>query len=263
MRKILSVLALATLILGCSSVSSSGPLLPFPHPYRSADAYSELTPIWKMDFEGTGCEDSSGVGFYSCAVANGADPDCSTGQCPLEGTLSGYLQGADTMYMAEGYPDDTGQLTLDFLLKIDNDSGQNTSAIGVSHIQLAGMYDGNNARCTLAYNPSTNYMYVNGSETATNSVGLSLDTTYRVRMLYITLYKLCAIKISTVGAGNWSSGDVFNRNVFGGAGEPFHKSNIVKFHQQGGTVSDLNRFVIDDVALCRGNVSTSTAQCDE
>jgi hypothetical protein len=262
MRRILSVLALATLILGCSSVSSSGPLLPFPHPYRSADG--ELTPIWKMDFEGTGCEDSSGVGFYSCAVANGADPDCSTGQCPLEGTLSGYLQGLDTMYMAEGYPDDTGELTLDFLLKIDNDSGQNTSAIGVSHIRLAGMYDGNNSRCTLAYNPSTNYMYVNGSETLTNSVGLSLDTTYRVRMLYIAGYKLCAIKISTVGAANgWASGDVFNKNAFGGAAGPQHKTNIVKFHQVGGTVSDLNRFVIDDVALCRGNPGLSTLQCDE
>ena len=261
MRRILSVLALATLILGCSSVSSSGPLLPFPHPYRSVAG--ELTPIWKMDFEGTGCEDSSGVGFYSCAVANGADPDCSTGQCPLEGTLSGYLRGADTMYMAEGYPDDDGELTLDFLLKIDNDSGQNTSAAGSSHIKLAGMYDGNNARCTLAYNPSTNYMYVNGAEAATNSVGLSLDTTYRVRMLYITLYKLCAIKISTVAAGSWSSGNVFNKNVFGGVGAPYHKTNIVKFHQAGGTVSDDNRIVIDDVALCRGNVGTSTVQCDE
>ena len=109
MRITLSALLVATCLLLCSSVASSNLLLPFPHPYRSVAV--DLDPVWQMDFEGTGCEDGSGVGFYSCAVANGADPDCTTGQCPLEQTKSGFYQGADTIYMAQGYPDNPGNLT--------------------------------------------------------------------------------------------------------------------------------------------------------
>lgn len=269
MRIALSVLLVANLISGCSSVASSGVLLPFPNPYRPVSGYSESTPIWQMDFEGSGCDDGSSNAFYSCAVANGADPDCSTGSCPLEQTKSGFLQGIDTIQTAEPFPygtsgsgnPDSGEMTLDFLIKMVGDSGQNTSAIGVSHISLAGLYDGSTPRCFIAYNPASNKLHLKGVESA-DSTALSLGVTYRVRMTYISAYKLCGVKVSTVAANNWHAGNIMSENSFLGTGAPFHPVDNLRFHQVGGTASDLNRFVVDDVVLCRGNIFGST-QCDE
>lgn len=267
MRMSMSILLVSAFLLSCHSTALAGGSLPFPNPYRGG--FNESDPYWKMDFEGGSCKDYlAGIypvtpnPFYRCVAVNGANPDCQTGTagpitpfCPLEGNRSGDIKGDEQIRMAQYYPSSNGNFTLDFLLRLVSAS----ASVGPPYNSVGGFFDGNNNRCKLAFN----YISSNAANVYTNGSGnpgtITVGTVYRVRIKWFASYGgICNVKVSTVAANNWDSGNILNSAVQPG-GSSSH--NNVGFLIQGGTTSDSNRFIIDDVVLCKGG-STATTQCD-
>ena len=251
------------LVLGCSAtMTSANGTLPFPSPYRAGPApYSESTPMWQMNFEGSGCDDSSSNAFYSCIAANGADPDCGAGtsQCPLEQTLSGDMKGDDTIRMSQYYPSSTTTMTLDFLftpISMANSNGAITT--------VGGFYDGDVKKCTIDFGTdvtgNNHYLYTNGQGNG-SPVTLNQSVPYRVRIRYYGSIRLCTMNVSTIAYGNWAGGNIMSGTTYlGGPGAP---TTNVGFMMNGTVDSDSNRFLIDDVALCSNpSGSHPTTQCD-
>jgi hypothetical protein len=261
---LLVVMTFIILVLNGSAnnIASANGTLPFPSPYRSAGPapYSESTPMWQMNFEGSGCDDSSSNAFYSCIAANGADPDCGSGtsQCPLEQTLSGDMKGDDTIRMSQYYPSSAATLTLDFLftpISFANSNGARTT--------VGGFYDGDNKKCSIDFGTDSTgnnrYLYANSAGNG-SPVSLNQSAPYRVRLRYYASIRLCVVNVSTVAFGRWDGSNILSGSTY--LGGPAAPTTNVGFMMNGTVDSDSNRFIIDDIALCNNAGASPTTQCD-
>lgn len=208
-----------------------------------------LTILHQMDFEdstSTTCED--GASADTCTIVGSADPDCSTGDCPIAGSQSGLLTGtSDKFYTTAVAAQTTGFNTIDFRWRAA------TGFPASANKDLFGFISAlDNFECRISLGNGTLQAVAN-SGTASTTISVSQDTNYYCRVTYDIPNDDCRLMVSTSAFGATDVGDQTANGSSAGSVVGWQASQVL--------VTSGDDFVYDDIQHCDGDGGTTQGIC--
>ncbi len=219
------------------------------------------TVLCRMDFDGTGCVDT--VSAHTCTAGVNYDADCTTGDCPIGTTKSGWTTaiGGSINTFGDGAncaDVDTTDVTMDFLFRIpDAQSGTQSvdEIVGIAETGLSYL-------AGMTYRGLTNEVTLRCGQDTSSSGGCNIsdDVTYNIRINYNGDSVQGWLYVDT--GSEWGRGNVDSGACAVTCDSADAADNAATWKHQD-RADDVSS-IIDDVAICdaTGGFLAQDVQCD-